>query len=281
MTDTPAPRHIPDRLDTPFSSAIFSGRRCWSRWRSPSSPSTASPRPISLDAWSLSDLTFNFTEKALIALAMALLIISGEIDLSVAAIIALASTMMGMAVQAGAGTPVLVAIGILVGLGCGAFNGLLVTRLGLPSIVVTIGTMSLFRGIAFIVLGDQAYKAIPQLRLLRPGLCLVGGVVRADAAPRRGGHLLVLLHRTSFGRRVFAIGNNPVAAQFSGVRVEPHQVHPVLPDRPDGGHRLGADHLAARLDPAVDRARLRIGSHHHGGAWRRRASWAAPAALWA
>ena len=59
--------------------------------------------------WSLSDLTFNFTEKALIALAMALLIISGEIDLSVAAIIALASTLMGMAVQAGAGTPVLVA----------------------------------------------------------------------------------------------------------------------------------------------------------------------------
>ena len=70
--------------------------------------STASPRPISSTPWSLSDLTFNFTEKALIALAMALLIISGEIDLSVAAIIALASTLMGMALQAGAGTPVLV-----------------------------------------------------------------------------------------------------------------------------------------------------------------------------
>ncbi|TIS30096.1 MAG: ABC transporter permease, partial [Mesorhizobium sp.] len=118
--------------------------------------------PYFLDPWSLSDLTFNFTEKGLIALAMALLIISGEIDLSVAAIVALASTMMGMAAQAGAGTPVLVAIGIAVGLGCGAFNGLLVTRLGLPSIVVTIGTMSLFRGIAFIILGDQAYKGYPE-----------------------------------------------------------------------------------------------------------------------
>ena len=61
--------------------------------------------PYFLNAWSLSDLTFNFTEKALIALAMALLIISGEIDLSVAAIIALASTLMGMAVQAGVDTP--------------------------------------------------------------------------------------------------------------------------------------------------------------------------------
>ncbi|TGV62841.1 ABC transporter permease, partial [Mesorhizobium sp. M00.F.Ca.ET.149.01.1.1] len=118
--------------------------------------------PYFLDPWSLSDLTFNFTEKGLIALAMALLIISGEIDLSVAAIVALASTMMGMAVQAGAGTPVLVAIGIAVGLACGAFNGLLVTRLGLPSIVVTIGTMSLFRGIAFIILGDHAYKGYPE-----------------------------------------------------------------------------------------------------------------------
>ena len=117
--------------------------------------------PYFLDPYSLSDLTFNFTEKALIAFAMALLIIAGEIDLSVAAIIALASTVMGMAVQAGAGTPVLVAIGIVVGLACGAFNGLLVTRLGLPSIVVTIGTMSLFRGIAFIILGDQAYKGYP------------------------------------------------------------------------------------------------------------------------
>ncbi|TIX03049.1 MAG: ABC transporter permease, partial [Mesorhizobium sp.] len=162
--------------------------------------------PYFLDAWSLSDLTFNFTEKALIALAMALLIISGEIDLSVAAIIALASTMMGMAVQAGAGTPVLVAIGIVVGLGCGAFNGLLVTRLGLPSIVVTIGTMSLFRGIAFIVLGDQAYKGYPpSFAFFGQGyvwwvvsfeltLLLVAAVV-----------YWFLLHRTSFGGSILGV----------------------------------------------------------------------------
>ena len=81
--------------------------------------------------------------------------------------------------------------------------------------------MSLFRGIAFIVLGDQAYKGYPgELCLLRPGLCLVGGLVRAGALPRGGRRSTgFLLHRTSFGRRVFAIGNNPVAAQFSGVRV--------------------------------------------------------------
>ncbi|WP_292246639.1 ABC transporter permease, partial [Mesorhizobium sp.] len=177
--------------------------------------------PYFLDPWSLSDLTFNFTEKALIALAMALLIISGEIDLSVAAIVALASTMMGMAVQAGAGTPLLVAIGIVVGLGCGAFNGLLVTRLGLPSIVVTIGTMSLFRGIAFIILGDQAYKGYPESFAFF-GQGYVWWVFSFELALFLVAALIYwfVLHRTSFGRRVFAIGNNPVACQFSGVRVD-------------------------------------------------------------
>jgi rhamnose transport system permease protein len=82
--------------------------------------------PYFLSPWALSDATFNFTEKAIIALAMALLIISGEIDLSVASIIALASTAMGLALQLGAGTPALVAVGLGVGLLCGAFNGALV-----------------------------------------------------------------------------------------------------------------------------------------------------------
>jgi rhamnose transport system permease protein len=162
MTDVLAPRHIPDRLDKPLSSAIFSWEALLVVVAVAIFAINSFASPYFLDPYSLSDLTFNFTEKGLIAFAMALLIISGEIDLSVAAIIALASTMMGMAVQAGAGTPVLVLIGIVVGLGCGAFNGLLVTRLGLPSIVVTIGTMSLFRGIAFIILGDQAYKGYPE-----------------------------------------------------------------------------------------------------------------------
>ncbi|CAN7320677.1 ABC transporter permease [Mesorhizobium sp. LjNodule214] len=221
MTDTPAPRHIPDRLDKPLSSAIFSWEALLVVVAVAIFAVNSFASPYFLDPWSLSDLTFNFTEKALIALAMALLIISGEIDLSVAAIIALASTMMGMAVQAGAGTPVLVLIGIAVGLGCGAFNGLLVTKLGLPSIVVTIGTMSLFRGIAFIVLGDQAYKGYPASFAFF-GQGYVWWVVSFELALFLVAAVIYwfVLHRTSFGRRVFAIGNNPVAAQFSGVRVD-------------------------------------------------------------
>ena len=124
--------------------------------------------PYFLDPDNLSDATFGFTEKAIVALPMALLIIAGDIDLSVAAIIALASTAMGAAAAAGAPTLALVPLGALVGLACGALNGWLVTRFAVPALIVTIGTMSLYRGIAFIVLGDQAYRSYP------PGFAFLG-----------------------------------------------------------------------------------------------------------
>jgi rhamnose transport system permease protein len=176
--------------------------------------------PYFLDPWNLSDATYNFTEKALVALAMALVIISGEIDLSVAAIIALASTLMGAALKAGAGPYELVVVGLVVGVLCGAVNGWLVTGLGLPSIVVTIGTMSLFRGISFIILGDKAYTGYPEgFSWFGQGYVwyvftfeLVLFVVMAML-------FYILLHRTSFGRLVFSIGNNQTAALFSGVKV--------------------------------------------------------------
>lgn len=220
MTDTASPRRLPDRLDSPLRSAMLSWESLLVLVAVAIFILNSFASPYFLNAWSLSDLTFNFTEKALIALAMALLIVSGEIDLSVAAIIALASTMMGLALQFGADTPVLVAVGVGVGILCGAFNGFLVTGLRLPSIVVTIGTMSLFRGIAFIVLGDQSFKGYPpSFSWFGQGyvwwvisfelvLFLVCAVI-----------YFVLLHRTNFGRRIFAIGNNEVAARFSGVRV--------------------------------------------------------------
>ena len=219
----PAPQHrtIPDRLDNPLRSAIFSWQTLLLVVAIVIFTANSLASPYFLSPWSLSDATFNFTEKALIALAMALLIIAGEIDLSVAAIIALASTAMGFALQCGADTPVLVAIGIAVGILCGAFNGFLVTALKLPSIVVTIGTMSLFRGISFIVLGDQAFKGYPASFAFF-GQGYVWWVVSFEFVLFLAMAVVyyVLLHRTSFGRRIFVIGNNNVAAQFSGVRVE-------------------------------------------------------------
>src|SRR6185312_17048436 len=81
--------------------------------------------PYFLDIFNLADATSNFSEKAIIALAMALLILVRDIDLSVAAIIALAAMAIGYAAEAGFGAPVLFAVGISVGLLCGVFNGFL------------------------------------------------------------------------------------------------------------------------------------------------------------
>jgi rhamnose transport system permease protein len=179
--------------------------------------------PYFLDIWTLSDATFNFSEKAIVALPMALLIMTREIDLSVAAIIALASLAMGLCAGFGYGPWTLAVIGLIVGLLCGVFNGVLVTQIGLPSIVVTIGTMSLFRGLAQVVLGDQAVTTYP------PGFSTVGQgyLIKWPPIAYSFGLFLVLaavfavvLHRTATGRRLFAIGNNPTAAQFSGIAVE-------------------------------------------------------------
>jgi rhamnose transport system permease protein len=180
----------------------------------------ASVSPYILDAWTLSDATFNFTEKALIALPLALLIIAREIDISVAAILALASVAMGLAAQAGFSTPALVAIGLGTGLAAGMVNGALVTVFKVPSIVATIGTMSLFRGIAYGVLGDEVLKSYPASFAYFGQGYVFGAisfelVVFAVAALVTG----LFLHRTIFGRRLYAIGANPVASFLAGVRV--------------------------------------------------------------
>jgi len=213
-------RSIPDRLQSPLERKLKSWESLLMLVAIGIFVANSFASPYFLNAWNLSDATYNFTEKAMIAFAMALLIISGEIDLSVASIIALASTAMGAAVQMGVGAEGLVLIGLATGLVCGAFNGILVTGLGLPSIVVTIGTMSLFRGISFIILGDQAYRGYPS-DFAFFGQGYVWWVISFEFVLFAIIALIygVILHMTNFGRSVYAIGNNPTGALFSGIRV--------------------------------------------------------------
>jgi rhamnose transport system permease protein len=214
-------RAIPDRLQPPLTRALRSWEALLVLVFALVFLTNSLASPYFLNAWNLSDATFNFTEKAMIAFAMAMLIVAGEIDLSVASIIALASTAMGLAMTAGAGTPVIVLAGLATGVLCGAVNGALVAGLGLPSIVVTIGTMSLFRGISFIVLGDQAFTGYPK-DFAFFGQGYVWWVISFELVLFAVAALVfsALLHRTTFGRAVYAIGNNATAARFSGIRVD-------------------------------------------------------------
>lgn len=183
--------------------------------------------PGFLSAGALADSSTNYSEKGLLALAMALLIIAGEIDLSIAATMALCSLAMGTAMQHGAGLAVMLLAALACGGVCGALNGWLVTRLGLPSIVVTIGTLSLYRGVAQVALGDQSIGGYPEA-LSTLGNGTIGDVLGHPGfiAPIELGVFLIAAigvavwaHATVWGRRLFATGANPIAARFSGIAI--------------------------------------------------------------
>jgi rhamnose transport system permease protein len=157
---------------------------------------------------------------------MILVIVGGDIDISVAGIMAMASMFMGLAAEQGAGIPLLIAVGLAVGLAAGLLNGFIITYFQVPSIAVAIGAMSLYRGIAYAVLGDQAITSYPT-GISRLGQGFIPGtqityqlVIFAVLA------LLFwfLLHKTRFGRETYAIGNNATAARFAGINVTRHRI---------------------------------------------------------
>ncbi len=177
--------------------------------------------PYFLNRVNLLNATYSFMERAIMAMPMMLVIISGEIDISVAGIIALSSTMMGLAAQAGAPMGVMIAVALATGLLAGLLNAFIVLRFRVPSIAVTIGSMSLFRGISWAILGNQALTGYPRA-LSQLGQGTVGNtlvpmplVMFALLAAVTG----VVLHRTAIGRSIYALGSNPTATLFSGVPV--------------------------------------------------------------
>lgn len=177
--------------------------------------------PFFLTPFSLSLMVENFVEIAIMSLSMTLIIIAGEIDLSVASVLGLASVMMGVTWNAGLPLWLDIIIALAVGAVAGLFNGLLVTRLGLPSLVVTLGTLALYRGLCYVILGSQAVSNFPS------GYAAFGiGDVPGTLIPWTfvvfvilALLFLVVLHRSWIGRQIYAIGNNKEAARFAGIRV--------------------------------------------------------------
>lgn len=176
--------------------------------------------PYFLELHNLFDSTQAFTEKAIIALSMSLIIIGRDIDLSVASIVALCSTAIGWLALHGVPTAGLLAVSLLVGAAAGALNGFFVAALRVPAIVVTIGTMSLYRGISYVTLGDKAFTRYPSdFSALGQGYLL--GLVPYEflVFVALAVVFVLLLHRTVIGRDLYAYGNSPEAARFSGIAV--------------------------------------------------------------
>jgi rhamnose transport system permease protein len=177
--------------------------------------------PYFMTGFNFYALTSNIMEIAIMALPMTLIIIAGEIDLSVASVLGLSSVVLGLLWERG--NPMWLAIGValLVGFVAGCLNGLLVTKLALPSLVVTIGALALFRGLAYVVLGDQAVSNFP-IAFTNFGFSTIpgtelpwSGLIFAILAVIFG----VVLHFSRVGRQLYAIGSNKEAARFSGIDV--------------------------------------------------------------
>ncbi|MDX2376469.1 ABC transporter permease [Microbacterium sp. LRZ72] len=158
----------------------------------------------------------------LMAMPMTLIIITGEIDLSVASIAGLTSAVLGVLWEGGLDIGTALVLSLVVGMVAGAFNGFLVAVVGLPSLAVTIGTLALFRGLALVVIGDNAVANFPpalnQFVTSKlgatgiPTVMLIALVVIVVFG--------VLLHFTPFGRGLYAMGFSKEAARFVGIDVE-------------------------------------------------------------
>ncbi|MEV5323697.1 ABC transporter permease [Nonomuraea fastidiosa] len=167
-------------------------------------------------------VTLEVIPIALIALPMTLVIITGEIDLSVASILGLTCTVMGQLWLWGVTSlPVVIVLCLLLGALLGAVNGLFVTGFGLPSLAVTIGTLALYRGLAYVVLGDKAVADYPPEWTMGaiapiPGLTIPWMILVVAALAIV---FALVLHATPIGRGLYAIGNNAEAARFTGIGV--------------------------------------------------------------
>jgi rhamnose transport system permease protein len=175
-----------------------------------------------LSGYDLFSLALTSGEVAIMALPMTLIIISGEIDLSVASTMGMASALLGYLWSKGLPMLAIFAVILVVGAAAGLLNGLLVTRLGLPSLAVTIGTLTLYRGIATIILGPNtvanfpaSYTNIGVNPVLHTGLPF-SAVCFIVLAMVFG----VILYGTPTGRSIYAMGNSVDAALFAGIRVK-------------------------------------------------------------
>ncbi len=179
-----------------------------------------------LSSTNVSQIFSNTSEIMIMALPVTFLIITGEIDLSIASTLALSSSILGWTYLHGAPIWLSIIIAIATGGLCGFINGFLVTKTRLVALAVTIGTLALYRGSAAGILGTTTVNEFPE-GWTSFGFDTFGTTFIPKTLPLILVLTLVfgvLLHRTPFGRRTFAIGQSPEAAKFAGINVERHKM---------------------------------------------------------
>jgi rhamnose transport system permease protein len=174
-----------------------------------------------LDVSQLLNSSRNFVFTGIMGLGLMTVIITGEMDLSLPSILAVCTVLLAKFSAAKVSLWFAVIFIFLVAIILGIINGFLVAQLHLPSLAVTLGTMGAYRGLAFIIgseVGytgfDEAYKFLGAAYLGKSSIPLMLPVFIVVVLI-----FILLLHFTSFGRRIYAIGNNAEAAFYSGINV--------------------------------------------------------------
>ncbi len=184
--------------------------------------------PVSnfLNQYTLLQITTDASFFAIMAIGATMVIITGGIDLSVGSIYALSGVLTALALRAMPEGPLVPAVALLlpvaIGLGCGLLNGVMITGLKVHPFIITLGTMSVYRGIAFVASHAESILVPDRVtRMVKAGLGFGDGVYPIPLLLMLivtvCGELLLL--RTVMGRNIFAVGGNPQAARYCGVRV--------------------------------------------------------------
>lgn len=163
----------------------------------------------------------NFLDKAFLVLPMMMVIVLGNIDVSVGSIVALSSVIMAVSYNAGLPMPLALMLALVVSALCGFINGFLITRFKeLSATIVTLSTMIIFRGIAYIILEDRAAGKFPEwFSFLAWGS--IGKLPFIFLAFIAAAVIFgLVLHRSRFGREIFAMGNNSTACRYSGIKTD-------------------------------------------------------------
>jgi rhamnose transport system permease protein len=177
--------------------------------------------PYYLDLGNLIGATNSFLDLAFLVLPMTFVIILGSIDISVASTVALSAVVMATTFNAGLPMPLAMLLCLGTATLCGFINGLILIKFKeLPAMIVTLSTLTIYRGIAYVILEDQASGKFPTWfsflgwGSIGPAPFIL--IAFAACAALFG----LILHKTTFGRKVFAMGNNLTAARYSGVRTD-------------------------------------------------------------
>jgi ribose transport system permease protein len=165
----------------------------------------------------------------IMAVGMVFVVSMGDIDLSVGSILTLTNIVTAMAMRDGVPVPVALIIGLATGAACGFANGLLSVWLRIPTIIVTLGTLSVYRGLALIFCKASPISQFPsgvkESAFFKLGGGSLAGVPTSVVMMLLVGALgWIVLTRTWYGRRIEAMGGNPIAARLSGIPMERYRI---------------------------------------------------------